>query len=96
MNYPDATNKSFVELTCSLIADGFNSPVNDVNFERDNELITSKNELVNIIQINESMISFSFTQDQEGWFRCTTSDAANISSAIALTGGYFDTVIFHD
>ena len=94
MNYPDASNRSFVELTCSLIADGFNSLVNDSKFERDNELITSDN--VTIIQINDSMISFSFTQDQEGWFRCTTSDAVDISSAIGLAGGYIlNTLIFY-
>ena len=80
--YPDASNKGFVELTC-LIGDAFNSPVNDAQFERDNQLITSNSELVNIIQINESIISFSFTQDQEGWFRCTMSQAVD---AIALAG----------
>ena len=88
MNYPDANNRSFVELTCSLINNS-NSRVNGAKFERDAELITSDN--VTIIQINDSMISFSFTQEQEGWFRCTTSDAVDISTAIGLAGGYFDT-----
>ena len=88
MNYPDASNRSFVELTCSLITDS-NSQVNGAKFERDNELITSDN--VTIIQINGSMISFYFTQEQEGWFRCTTSDAVDISTAIGLAGDYFDT-----
>ena len=85
MNYPDARNRSFVELTCSLIADS-NSQMNGAKFERDNELITSDNELVNIVQINDSMIKFSFTQDQEGWFRCITSDAVDLSRAIGLAG----------
>ena len=94
MNYPDASNRSFVELTCRLIANNYSiSQVNVAKYERDNELITSNNELVNIIYENEYMISFFFTQDQEGWFRCTT-DAVVISSAIALAGGYFETLIF--
>ena len=95
MNYPDANNRSFVELTCGLIANNNYSisQVNGAKYERDNELITSNNEVVNSIYENEYMISFFFTQDQEGWFRCTTDDVA-ISSAIALAGGYFDTLIF--
>ena len=88
MNHPDASNRSVVELTCSRITDS-DSQVNSAQFERDNDLITSDN--VTIIQINDSMISFSFTQDQEGWFRCITSDAVDISTAIGLAGGYFDT-----
>ena len=76
-----------MELIC-LIADGFNSSVNVAKFERDNEVITSNNELVNVIQTSESMISFSFIQSQEGWFRCRTSEAADISNAIALAGDF--------
>ena len=74
-----------MELTCSPNANS-DSQVNGVKFERDNELITSDNGLVHIIQSDNSMISFFFTQDQEGWFRCTTSD--DISRAIALAGDY--------
>ena len=82
-----------MELTC-LIADALNSPVNDAKFERDNQLITTNSELVNIIQTSESMISFSFTQDQEGWFRCTTSDAVDTSNAIALAGELFKKIMY--
>ena len=93
ITYPDASNRSFVELTC-LIADALNSPVNDAKFERDNQLITTNSELVNIIQTSESMISFSFTQDQEGWFRCTTSEAVDTSNAIALAGELFKKIMY--
>ena len=82
-----------MELTC-LIADGFNSPVNGSKFERDNQLITSNSELVNIIQTSESMISFSFIQDQEGWFRCTMSEAVDTSNAIALAGELLNLVLY--
>ena len=84
VSYPDRINRGFVTLTCT------NSnriiPLPGAKFQRNGSLLTS--DLVTALtDEGNGQVTFNFTQDQEGYFRCVHN--GETSREIGLTGSKF-------
>ena len=90
--YPEADentktgNFGVVTLTCS---DAFEIPdATTVFFERNEASITEGPNPVTVIDSQRTSVTFSFTQNQEGNFRCRTASPAETSQTVGLAGIY--------
>ena len=82
VDYPDVNNYSLVKLTCLRE----NLPQSDAEFFKDGTILTSGSEShqVTINSTGSGEITFSFTQEQEGYFSCHSRDRS--SDEIGLAG----------
>ena len=82
VEYPDVNNYSLVKLTCLRE----NLPQSDAEFFKDGTILTSGSgsHQVTILSRGSGEITFSFTQEQDGYFGCYSRNHS--SDEIGLAG----------
>ena len=86
MEYPDVKNYSLVKLTCQREI----LPQDDAEFFKDGAILTtgSESHQVTINSTDSGEITFSFTQEQDGYFSCHSRNHS--SAVIGLAGIHYN------
>ena len=78
--YPELDNQNYSVVTLSCQESAF--PLVNAIYQRNGAGLGT---VVNVIELTDEEVTFVFTQEQEGWFRCGGS-TTDFSTAIGLAG----------